>query len=219
MEDPLALLEASFPGPGSESESECPKKSLPTRELDAVPADWAVNLVSQLNETQRALFKNNASRTRKMGGDCSGADAVSHAMEHLSRASHRCGLNLSYDKEFCSEHPGKAGDGPRKFLALNAKPKIMFKDMTARFATGHDSYTGAQVDVPTCDVYSAGWVCKALSYVQQIAARTTSGLRRYGSWLGLEALLAQLCSRSPACAEAVCKLLVRSPHYILSNLL
>ena len=190
MEDPLALLEASWPSLGlhdpltsllanadacgSESESERPE-TFPTRTLGAVPAEWAVNLVSQLNETQRALFKKNASRTRKVGGDCSGADAVSHAVEHLSRASHQCGLNLSYDKEFCSEHPGKAGDGPRKFLALNAKPKIMFKDMTARCATGHDSYTGAQVDVPTCDVYSAGWVCKALSYVQQIAARTTSG--------------------------------------------
>ena len=190
MEDPLALLEASWPGPGlhdpltsflananaceSESESKRPE-TFPTRNLGAVPADWAAIIVSQLNETQRALFKKNASRTRRIGGDCSGADAVLHAMEHLSQASRQCGLNLSYDKEFCSEHPGKAGDGPRKLLALNAKPKIMFKDMTARCATGHDSYTGAQVDAPTCDVYSAGWDCKALSCLQQIAARTTSG--------------------------------------------
>ena len=177
MEDPLALLEASWPGPGfhdplinllataSACGSESAERPEPTRNLGAVPADWVMVIISQLNETQRALFEKNASRTRKIGGDCSGADAVSHAMEHLSRASHQCGLNLSYNKEFCSEHPGKAGDGPRKFLALNAKPKIMFKDMTARHATGHDSYTGAQVDVPTCDVYSAGWVCKALSYL------------------------------------------------------
>eukprot|EP00972_Heterocapsa_arctica_P111329 16389555-Heterocapsa_arctica.AAC.1 len=69
---------------------------------------------------------------------------------------------MKWDSVFGSEHPGKAGDAPRRFLALNTAPRVMFKDMTARGRSGHDSNTRLPVPTPGCDLYTAGWVCKAV---------------------------------------------------------
>ena len=52
------------------------------------------------------------------------------------------------------------GEAARKFLSLNARPRVLFDDMTSRGVTGTCHFTKKQVPTPTgVDFYTAGFVC------------------------------------------------------------
>ena len=130
---------------------------------------WSEATVSPLNDMQINCIRRNAALTAEriclVGSDCSGSDAVWEALGFLTnRWQTMLGCQHRSRKEFCSEHPGKEGDAPRNFLTFNSRPRIMFRDMCEREATGFCSYKNMKVATPRVHLYSAGWVCRDDSY-------------------------------------------------------
>ena len=63
---------------------------------------------------------------------------------------------------FGSEHPGKLGDPPRRFMQLNdCEPGVLFDDLTKRTSEGGVCRRRRRrVKVPMAKVYGAGTVCR-----------------------------------------------------------
>ena len=96
------------------------------------------------------------------GSDCTGADAPYHALQEMRTylLRHRK-IYYTLRRRFGSEDPGKKGDAPRNFAALNSPPDVMFADMTQRRANGGENiYTGSFADTPSgLQWYTCGFVC------------------------------------------------------------
>ena len=149
------------------------------RESQDLKTVWSEATMVPLSEAQRRCIRQNAGLAAGgcylVGSDCSGSDAVWNSLGALTATWHsKLGCQYQFQKEFCSEHPGKQGDGPRAFLALNSRPRIMFRDMTDRAASGFCSYRGAQVRTPWVHLYSAGWVCRDDSFANTLNRRPVS---------------------------------------------
>jgi len=152
LHDGVSSCPGSFPSLGA------------TRGCSVKPV-WSEATVLALSSAQKECIRQNASLTAsaafKVGSDCSGSDAVWEALGHLTaRWDSMLRCHCHFQKEFCSEHPGKEGNTPRSFLFLNSKPRVMFRDMCDRKSTGFCSISHGRVAVPRVDLYSAGWVCR-----------------------------------------------------------
>ncbi len=69
------------------------------------------------------------------------------------------------------EHAGKEGDGPRKYLWLNSRPKVAFADLCKRGETGLCSFNGRLMATPSVHIYTAGWVCKDDSPANRVSRK------------------------------------------------
>ena len=105
--------------------------------------------------------------TIEYGDDCSGARAPLEALCQFMTKLAKEDIILHIKDKFASESPGPDGDGPRKFIAVQCPPEIMFNTVhRGTAACGMDVYTGKRVLIPTqITVYSTGWVCRDTSTI------------------------------------------------------
>ena len=105
--------------------------------------------------------------TIEYGDDCSGARAPLEALCQFMTKLAKEDIILHIKDKFASECPGPDGDGPRKFIAVQCPPEIMFNTVhRGTAACGMDVYTGKRVLIPTqITVYSTGWVCRDTSTI------------------------------------------------------
>lgn len=133
---------------------------------------WPSVVVDTLNLQQRTnlLFKEEI----RYGDDCSGARGPYEALCQLVTKLCHVGLTktICIRDVFASEHPGKAGDGPRKFINAQCRPDIIFNTVhrgtnrkTSTGATaGLDLLSGKLAPIPAnLTIYTAGWVCRDVS--------------------------------------------------------
>ncbi len=111
---------------------------------------WAFDAVWRLWD-HLAPWHNRAV-TLHYGGECSGAEAGLVACKDLADAlGELLGAQVHIIHEYSSEHPGKEGDGPRKWLFANARPRRMYRDLHCRASA--DS-AGGVVDYVDADLES-----------------------------------------------------------------
>ena len=131
---------------------------------------WAAVLLDHLKDLHSRIDPEHSFQLlwgcrHRYASDCSGADAPHHALEQVRHALQAMysgigGIGFSLVHEFASECPSKGGEAARKFLSLNARPRVLFDDMTSRGVTGTCHFTKKQVSTPTrVDFYTAGFVC------------------------------------------------------------
>ena len=125
---------------------------------------WATIVYGALNSLQRANLE--CRRKIQNGDDCSGARAAYEALCQFVTLLRQKGIPMvPIEDMFASECPGCDGDGPRTFINMQCRPKIMFESVHRGASTcGMDLHTGKHVAIPTnVTVYTAGWVCRDVS--------------------------------------------------------
>ena len=95
--------------------------------------------------------------------DCSGARAPFVALTLLFEAImvEHC-ISVPVDDCFASEDPGRASDGPRRFITDVYDPRVLFRSCHRGRASHAPDFFGTMRPIPEVDVYVAGFVCKDL---------------------------------------------------------
>lgn len=129
--------------------------------------------------------------------DCTCADAPWEAIKQLHEAIkqlHEPGFSgqTPWVRVFGSEDSGPGGDAPRAFMSANGPPKILFDSMLDRGDVAYDRWSGQEVRVPSCLIYSAGFVCKDLSSANTLNPRMLTPWLDESSGLSTRTLHASL---------------------------